>query len=97
MVSLIDTRILQITEMHEKHTVCKPFIRNILRKHRRMDKKINTLKTSGANMNSKPMKNGGLLNFKDVFSTKNLLADIFAIALSSWSFFLLLNFFIKTF
>lgn len=38
-------------------------------------------------MNSKPMKNGGLLNFKDVFSTKNLLADIFAIALSSWSFF----------
>lgn len=61
-----------------------------------MDKKINTLKTSGANMNSKPMKNGGLLNFKDVFSTKNLLADIFAIALSSWSFFFL-NFFIKTF
>lgn len=48
-------------------------------------------------MNSKPMKNGDLLNFKDVFSTKNLLADIFAIALSSWSFFLLLNFFIKTF
>lgn len=97
MVSLIDTRILQITAMHEKHTVCKPFIRNILRKHRRMDKKINTLKTSGANMNSKPMKNGDLLNFKDVFSTKNLLADIFAIALSSWSFFFLLNFFIKTF
>lgn len=96
MVSLIDIRILQITEMHEKHTVCKPFIRNILRKHRRMDKKINTLKTSGANMNSKPMKNGDLLNFKDVFSTKNLLADIFAIALSSWSFFFL-NFFIKTF
>lgn len=89
MVSLIDTRILQITEMHEKHTVCKPFIRNILRKHRRMDKKINTLETSGAN----PIKNGGLLNFKDVFSTKNLLADIFSIALSSWSFF----FFIKTF
>lgn len=47
-------------------------------------------------MNSKPMKNGGLLNFKDVFSTKNLLADIFAIALSSWSFFFL-NSFIKTF